>query len=340
MHGGRLEGPRPTPMNGGTIAEVRDLFFATPARLKFMKTDRAEASAISDVVKRVAIAFPHIRFSIAGSDRTPLDLAATGEGSAGMLERISQVLGKEFPENAIAIDAMRDGVRLIRLCRHSCIQSRQQPAPICLCERPARPRQADLGCYTRRLCRCDFARPASGRRAFPQSRSGSWSTSMCIRPKPMCASAIPGWCGGLIVGAIREALGQSGIRAATSGAEAMLNSFRLGGMEPNPTSSTGQRWQGASSGQSELPCPAIALSPVRDGASRTAQRRWFCRNGSGIPLRWRRRRLPQTHAPGRLRLAQELLSSAARRGTSADSRQLHRLADRRQSGHCRPARGP
>ena len=58
VSGGHMEGPRPTALNRGTIVEVRDLFFATPARLKFMKTERAEALAITEVVKRIAIAFP------------------------------------------------------------------------------------------------------------------------------------------------------------------------------------------------------------------------------------------------------------------------------------------
>ncbi len=77
-----------------------------------MKTDRAEASAITDIVKRIAIAFPHIRFSLAGTDRTSLEMPATGTGADATLERIGQVLGREFGENSLAIDAERDGVRL------------------------------------------------------------------------------------------------------------------------------------------------------------------------------------------------------------------------------------
>ncbi|MGB3645251.1 MAG: DNA mismatch repair endonuclease MutL, partial [Mesorhizobium sp.] len=67
VEGGRVFPARPAAANRGTTVEVRDLFFATPARLKFMKGERAESSATSDVVKRIAIAFPAVRFTLAGS---------------------------------------------------------------------------------------------------------------------------------------------------------------------------------------------------------------------------------------------------------------------------------
>ena len=113
VEGGRIAGPRPGAANPGTQVEVRDLFFATPARLKFMKGERAESSAISDVVKRVAVAFPTVRFTLTGADRVRLDLPAEADDEAGRLRRLAKVLGDEFPENALAIDALREGVRLI-----------------------------------------------------------------------------------------------------------------------------------------------------------------------------------------------------------------------------------
>ena len=109
VDGGRTEPPRPCAMNPGTVVEVRDLFFATPARLKFLKSERAEAGAISEVLKRIAIAFPSLHFTLSGTDRATLDYPATGTDT---LARIGQVLGAEFRENAIALDAVREGVRL------------------------------------------------------------------------------------------------------------------------------------------------------------------------------------------------------------------------------------
>jgi len=102
---------KPAALNGGTVVELRDLFYATPARLKFMKTDRAEANAITDMVKRMILGRPQIHFSLTGSDRQPLEYRALS-GNDALLQRIEQVIGKEFSANAMTIDAQREGVRL------------------------------------------------------------------------------------------------------------------------------------------------------------------------------------------------------------------------------------
>ena len=115
VEGGRIAGPRPAPANQGTVVEVRDLFYATPARLKFMKGERAETTAIADIVRRIAVAFPAVRFTLSGTDRTTLDLRPTGDDEEGRAARIAQVLGAEFPKNALAIEAMREGVYLAGL---------------------------------------------------------------------------------------------------------------------------------------------------------------------------------------------------------------------------------
>ncbi len=93
----------------GTRVEVRDLFSATPARLKFLKSERSEAQAVADVIKRLAMAHPQVRFALGGDHLTGLDYAACPEGADGWLMRIAQVLGREFRENALEIDAAREG---------------------------------------------------------------------------------------------------------------------------------------------------------------------------------------------------------------------------------------
>lgn len=108
--GGIVSAPRPAAIAGGTLVEVRDLFFATPARLKFLRSDQAEANAITDVFKRMALAFPAIRFAIAGADRSTLDYAP-----ADLATRLADVLGAEFADSALAIEAEREGVRLTGL---------------------------------------------------------------------------------------------------------------------------------------------------------------------------------------------------------------------------------
>ena len=96
VNGGKINGPQPAALSPGTVVEVSDLFFATPARLKFLKSDQAEANAITDVFKRTALAFPYIQFSISGADRSGTNYAKTD-----IFGRIEQVFGSEFRENSI-----------------------------------------------------------------------------------------------------------------------------------------------------------------------------------------------------------------------------------------------
>lgn len=105
--GGKVSQAKPVALAQGTIVEVADLFYATPARLKFLKGDRAETAAITEIIKRIAIAFPKVRFTLSGSDRQPLDY-----GPGDRAERLAQVLGREFAESALEIEAEREGVRL------------------------------------------------------------------------------------------------------------------------------------------------------------------------------------------------------------------------------------
>jgi len=111
VEGGKEQSPVPAARTRGTQVEVRDLFFATPARLKFLKSDRAEAAAITEIVKRIALAYPQIGFSLSGADRQAQSWPAA-RGSDPHLARIAQILGKDFVDNAMDIDAEREGVRL------------------------------------------------------------------------------------------------------------------------------------------------------------------------------------------------------------------------------------
>jgi DNA mismatch repair protein MutL len=109
---GRKHQVAPAAHQGGTRIDVRDLFAATPARLKFLKSDRAEAQAVADVIKRLAMAHPQVRFALTGDNLTALEYAACPQGSQGLLTRIAQVLGSDFRDNALEVDADREGVRL------------------------------------------------------------------------------------------------------------------------------------------------------------------------------------------------------------------------------------
>src|SRR6266852_2245800 len=103
---------KPAALGEGTRVEVRDLFYATPARLKFLKTDRTEAEAIRDVVRRLAMSRPDVGFTLAGEERALVTWAAALPDAAGRLARLGDVLGAEFRANAVAIAAGRDGFSL------------------------------------------------------------------------------------------------------------------------------------------------------------------------------------------------------------------------------------
>jgi DNA mismatch repair protein MutL len=109
---GRKGEVRPAALNPGTIVEVRDLFSATPARLKFMKSERAENLAISEIVKRLAMAHPAIGFSLTTGERVGLRLPACAPDPDGLLARLGRIMGREFLADAVPLDGTRDGVRL------------------------------------------------------------------------------------------------------------------------------------------------------------------------------------------------------------------------------------
>jgi DNA mismatch repair protein MutL len=101
---------KPAALGEGTRVEVRDLFYATPARLKFLKLDRTEAEAVREVVRRLAMSRPDVAFTLAGEERAPVTFAAALPGAAGRLARLGDVLGADFRANAVEIAAERDGV--------------------------------------------------------------------------------------------------------------------------------------------------------------------------------------------------------------------------------------
>ncbi|HJZ42237.1 MAG TPA: DNA mismatch repair endonuclease MutL, partial [Hyphomicrobiaceae bacterium] len=103
---------RPAALNAGTCVEVRELFSATPARLKFLKSERAENAAISEVVKRLAMAHPTVAFSLTTGERAGLRLPAQPLGADGHLARLGRIMGREFLDDALAIDIEREGVRV------------------------------------------------------------------------------------------------------------------------------------------------------------------------------------------------------------------------------------
>jgi DNA mismatch repair protein MutL len=110
VEGGEKSAVKPAALGRGTRVEVSDLFYATPARLKFLKSDRAEAEAVREVVRRLAMSRPDVAFTLAGEERAPVTWAAALPDSAGRLARLSDVLGADFRANAVEVRGKREGV--------------------------------------------------------------------------------------------------------------------------------------------------------------------------------------------------------------------------------------
>ena len=103
VDGGHKSELKPAALAEGTRVEVRDLFFATPARLKFLKTDRSEAEAIREIVRRLAMSRPDVAFTLAGEERMPATWMAQSSDSRGRLARLSDILGPDFHANAVEV---------------------------------------------------------------------------------------------------------------------------------------------------------------------------------------------------------------------------------------------
>jgi DNA mismatch repair protein MutL len=110
---GEKSGLKPAGINAGTRVEVRELFSATPARLKFLKSERAENMAVSETVKRLAMAHPDVGFSVTTGERAGLRLPRCEATTDGLLQRLGRIMGSEFMADALAISGERDGVRIV-----------------------------------------------------------------------------------------------------------------------------------------------------------------------------------------------------------------------------------
>lgn len=229
VEAGRTGSVRPAPANRGTQVEARDLFFATPARLKFMKGERAEATAITDVVRRMAIAFPAVRFTLSGPDRTTLDLPPHPQDDDGQLRRIEQVIGKDFAGNSLPVNAEREGIRLeghVSIPSFSRANALQQY--LFVNGRPVRDKLlagAIRGAYADVLARDRHPVVALFLSVDPAN------VDVNVHPaKADVRFRDAGLVRGLIIGAIRQALAEAGIRPSSTAADAMANAFRPGGM--------------------------------------------------------------------------------------------------------------
>ncbi len=116
VDGGHARGPSPAGFGAqgksGTRVEARELFFATPARLKFLKSARSEDMATTDIVKRLAMARADVAFTLTLDGKRVLDLPAEASLVEGRLKRLARIMGREFADNAVPVEASREGVSI------------------------------------------------------------------------------------------------------------------------------------------------------------------------------------------------------------------------------------
>ena len=194
---GRREGRarRPARIRDGTRVEARDLFAATPARLKFLKTDRAEAQACADVVRRLALGQPDVRFSFAS------DIGAASIGRPAARARRASASGcgrRSAPTSSTTRCESTQTARgraALRLGRPADLQQAQRAGAISLRQRPGGARQADLRAPCARPISiiCPRDRHGASRRCSSNA-TRAMSTSTSIRPRRRCGSATPASC--------------------------------------------------------------------------------------------------------------------------------------------------
>jgi DNA mismatch repair protein MutL len=242
VDGGNVSEPTPASHAAGTQIEVRDLFFATPARLKFLRSDRAEAGAVTEVVRRLALAHPGVSFTLSGPDRMPMNFPAVS-GSGALKARIEQVVGRDFVENAMQIAAEREGARLAGyagLPTFSRANSLQQFAFV-----NGRPlRDPLLGAAIRAAYADVLARDRYPVAAlFLDLPAGEVDVN--VHPAKLeVRFRDPSLVRGLVIGSIRDALAGEGFRAATTGGVGTLAAFRPGPARPHVNRDESPAWRG------------------------------------------------------------------------------------------------
>ena len=109
VDGGKKQAVKPAALGHGTRIEVQDLFYATPARLKFLKSDRAETAAAVEALRRLALARPDVTFVLAAEERPPVTYAAQKNDAEGRLARLADVIGADLRDNAVPVEGAREG---------------------------------------------------------------------------------------------------------------------------------------------------------------------------------------------------------------------------------------
>ncbi len=255
LEGGTKGALQPAALGPGTRVEVRDLFFATPARLKFLKTPRTELGYAREAIERLAMAHPDVGFTLGDGERSLIRLqAAEGDLFEARLRRLGAVMGRDFEANALRLEAEREGLRLtgyIGQPTFNRANARQQH--LFVNNRPVRDKLlygAIRGAYQ------DFL--ARDRHPVVVLFLSLPSETVDVNVHPAKAEVRfrdPGLVRGLIVGACRHALAAAGHRASTTVSDSALGAFRG---SPHPAGQSA--WGGVPRGLAEA--AAVYQAPL------------------------------------------------------------------------------
>ncbi len=237
--GGVMDPVKPAALRAGTVVELRDLFFATPARLKFMRTDRAESQAITDTIKRLAMAEPALGFTlrdVSGGGEGRITFRADGENGDlfdALHARLGRILGREFAENALRIDATREDIRLFG---YAALPTYSRGAAVAqylfVNGRPVRDKM-----LTGALRAAYFDFLSRDRHPAAALFIDCEPTLVDVNVHPAKSEVRfrdPGIPRGLIVSALRHALAEAGHRASSTVADATLGAMRAEPTQPGP----------------------------------------------------------------------------------------------------------
>ena len=271
IDGGARGETKPAAHPHGTRVEVRDLFFATPARLKFLKEPRTESGHVADAMRRLAMAHPAVAFRLESEERALIDLpAASGSllsADAARLERLGAIMGRDFADNAIAIDANREGFRLTGFAGLPTLnRPTSQHQYLFVNGRPVRDKLlagAVRGAYRDFLARDRNPMVALFLEAPPEM------VDVNVHPaKTEVRFRDAGIVRGLIVGALRNALSAAGHRASTTVSDAALGAFRphtgYSNALPLGRGSGGGSWTGSSIPRGLAEAAAQFMAPPLD----------------------------------------------------------------------------
>ena len=265
LEAGAKGDPAPASLAGGTLVEVRDLFFATPARLKFLKSPRTERDQALDAVTRLAMAYPRVAFTVTGDDnRTLLRLPAqAGNDEDARRARLAAILGDDFAANALEILAERDGFRLVGLAGLPTLNratSRDQYLFV-----NARPVRDKLLAGAVRGAYQDFL--ANDRHPMVALFLSAPEDAVDVNVHPAKAEVRfrdAGSVRGLIVGALRQALTGAAHRASTTVADAALAAFAPRAWAPGSAAPMAPRGWSHGPGLAEAAAAYVAQAPLDD----------------------------------------------------------------------------